>query len=249
MSSATDTAGRTPARPAHAADGRGLVAALACLTLVSGFLDAVSYIGLGHVFTANMTGNVVILGFAAAGTAGFSMAASAVSLGGFLAGAVVGGRLALHLRSRRHWVSAALAVEAAGTVLATLIAATASVDGTGERYAVIAALALAMGCRNATVRRLALPDMTTTVLTLTITGLAADSGLAGGENPRIGRRAGAVALMLVGAFAGAWLLRHSGMTTCLVVGSAAVLAVLVGYAAAARREGAGREGAGGTGRK
>ena len=43
------------------------------LTVVSGLIDAVSYLGLGHVFTANMTGNVVVLGFAAAGAPGFSV--------------------------------------------------------------------------------------------------------------------------------------------------------------------------------
>jgi uncharacterized membrane protein YoaK (UPF0700 family) len=44
-----------------------LLMALMALTAVSGLVDAVSYLGLGHVFTANMTGNVVVLGFAAAG--------------------------------------------------------------------------------------------------------------------------------------------------------------------------------------
>jgi uncharacterized membrane protein YoaK (UPF0700 family) len=72
---------------------------------------------------------------------------------------------------------------------------------------VIALLAAALGLQNATVRRLAVPDLTTTVLTLTLTGLAADSWLAGGRSPRAGRRVAAVGLMAAGALAGALLLR------------------------------------------
>ena len=71
----------------------------------------------------------------------------------------------------------------------------------------IALLAAALGIQNATVRRLAVADVTTTVLTLTLTGLAADSRLAGGHNPRAGRRGAAVALMAAGALLGALLLR------------------------------------------
>src|SRR6266516_1622538 len=73
-------------------------------------------------------------------------------------------------------------------------------------YALIVLTALAMGLRNATVRRLAVPDMTTTVLTLTLTGLAADCSLAGGANPHVGRRVASVLLMFAGAAAGALLL-------------------------------------------
>jgi uncharacterized membrane protein YoaK (UPF0700 family) len=71
--------------------------------------------------------------------------------------------------------------------------------------AVITSTGVAMGLRNAIVRKLAVPDMTTTVLTLTITGLAADSSLAGGDNPRWQRRVAAILAMTLGAFAGARL--------------------------------------------
>src|ERR1022692_4666963 len=69
-----------------------LLRTLMILTLVSGLVDAVSYLGLGRVFTANMTGNVVVLGFAAAGAPGFSAPASLTSLGAFLLGAICAGR-------------------------------------------------------------------------------------------------------------------------------------------------------------
>jgi len=56
----------------------------------SGLIDAASYLGLGHVFTANMTGNILLLGFAVAGASGFSTSACLVSVGAFLVGAGVG---------------------------------------------------------------------------------------------------------------------------------------------------------------
>jgi uncharacterized membrane protein YoaK (UPF0700 family) len=199
-----------------------LLAALLVLTLVSGLVDAVSYLGLGHVFTANMTGNVVVLGFAAAGAAGFSAPATLTSLGVFLLGAVIAGRVAGNITSRGRLLIATIGVEAALVGAAALVALLAGTVGSGwPRYAVIAILALAMGMRNAAVRRLAIKDMTTTVLTQTLTGLATDSSLAGGSNPRAGRRIGAVVAMLVGAFAGAAMFLHVNAALPLLV--AAVL--------------------------
>jgi uncharacterized membrane protein YoaK (UPF0700 family) len=69
--------------------------------------------------------------------------------------------------------------------------------------------ALAMGSRNAAVRKLAIPDLTTTVLTLTITGIGADSSLANGNNPRLARRVESVAAMFLGAALGAVVIHYS----------------------------------------
>jgi len=185
-----------------------MLRALMVLTLISGLVDAVSYLGLGRVFTANMTGNIVVLGFAAAGAPGFSVPATLTSLGSFLAGAVAGGRAGHHISSGgRLLITAALteAVLVSAAVVAYLAPAVAAGWG---RYTVITILAFAMGIRNASVRRLAIPDMTTTVLTQLLTGLAADSTLAGGGNPRAGRRAAAVVMMLAGAVTGAALYLH-----------------------------------------
>ncbi len=85
--------------------------------------------------------------------------------------------------------------------------------------ALIGLTGLAMGIRNATVRKLGVPDLTPTVLTLTITGLAADSALAGGTSVGWARRVGSVAAMLAGAAVGAWLLRSS-LPLALAVGAA-----------------------------
>lgn len=220
------------------AETRPLLAALMVLTGVSGAVDAVTYLGLGHVFAANMTGNVVVLGFAAAGAPGFSVPAGITSVGAFLVGAVFAGRLCLHLASRRRWFLVAMGTEAVLVGGAALVAATAPSVATGwARYTVIALLGLAMGSRNSTVRRMSVPDVTTTVLTMTLTGLAADSSLAGGSNPRLGRRGTAVVAMLAGATAGAALFLHQGATVPLaaVAGLVAVTAVAFSRTAASHR--------------
>jgi uncharacterized membrane protein YoaK (UPF0700 family) len=192
-----------------------LIRSLALLTAVTGVGDAISYLGLGHVFVANMTGNVVFLGFAAAGAAQLSVVASLVALAGFLLGSLAGGRLARRRSGDRSgWLRRALGLQVAAVAAATVIAAAAGDTG-DVRYALTALLALAMGVQNATVRALAVPDITTTVLTLTLTGLAADSSAAGGDNPRWPRRTGAVVLMLAGAFAGGAMFLHVGAPAAL----------------------------------
>jgi len=208
-----------------------LLAALLILSLVTGIVDAVSVLRF-EVFTANMTGNVVFLGFAVAGAPGFSIARSATSLVAFLIGALIGGRLGFAKSGvRRGWLTTVAVCEAALLFLAAL--ASISFDSGSAKpsyslYAVIVLMAVAMGLRNATVRQLAVPDLTTTVLTLTLTGIAADSSLAGGKNPRIWRRVGSVVTMFVGAIVGALLLKF-GMALPLIVSGVCVLAVMFIY--------------------
>lgn len=186
-----------------------LLPALMTVTAVSGLIDAISYLGLGHVFTANMTGNVVIIGFAAAGVPGFSVLGSLVSLAAFLLGAGIAGRLGavLSRRPSSYRLRRILLLEMVLLAAATAVAFTAN----RAVHVLIALIALAMGLRNGTVRKLAVPDVTTTVLTLTLTALASDSTLAGGANPRAGRRLASVLAMLAGAFAGALLVQHTGL--------------------------------------
>jgi len=182
-------------------------------TTITGLIDAISYLALGHVFTANMTGNVVFLAFAVAGAPGLSIPRSLTALVAFLLGAMIGGRVATRLSGlvRPNWVTTALIMESALLLVATLAAINFS-DSSGslfQSYSIIVLTAFAMGIRNATVRKMAIPDLTTTVLTLTITGLAADSRFAGGTSPRWGRRLLAVLLMFIGAAIGTLLLRRS----------------------------------------
>jgi uncharacterized membrane protein YoaK (UPF0700 family) len=185
------------------------------LTATTGIVDAVSYLALGHVFTANMTGNVVFLAFAAARVEGLSIGRSGAALAAFLGGAVIGGRLATVAKSgpRCRWIGVAFGLEAALLVGAAITASADSGEAFASHatrlYVVIVFTGLAMGVRNATVRKLSVSDLTTTVLTLTLAGLAADSTLAGGSNPGWTRRTASVVTMFAGAAVGAWLLRYS----------------------------------------
>ena len=196
-----------------------LPALLFVLTAVTGLVDAVSYLQLGHVFVANMTGNVVFLGFAAAGAAGFSAAASLVAIAAFLAGALIGGRLGARWgRHRGRFIAYATYIQFILLVAALILSLAVADTSTGAAsFFLIALLAVAMGLQNAAARRLAVPDLTTSVLTLTLTGLAADSRLAGGDGPRPIRRLAATATMFLGAAVGALLLLHFGISSVLAV--------------------------------
>jgi uncharacterized membrane protein YoaK (UPF0700 family) len=97
----------------------------------------------------------------------------------------------------------------------------------GQRAPIVALTAAAMGIRNATVRKLGAADLTTTVLTMTLTGIAADSSFAGGPNPHLTRRVGSVVAMFAGALVGAVLVLHQGLVWPLAIACAiAVLAVV-----------------------
>ena len=204
---------------------------LILLTIVTGLVDAVSYLALGHVFVANMTGNVVFLGFAVVDAEDFSVPASLTAIAAFLFGALAGGRLsAWHGAHRGRLIAATLVIETLLTSFALAVTFITIAPAQVGRYVIIATLSIAMGLQNATARRLAVPDLTTTVLTLTLTGFAADSGLAGGTNPRLGRRMIATVSMFLGAAIGALVLLRIG--TGAVLALALVLLLIVLAAAA-----------------
>jgi uncharacterized membrane protein YoaK (UPF0700 family) len=200
------------------------------LTVVTGLVDAFSYLALGHVFVANMTGNVVFLGFAVAGAHGFSIPASLVALASFLVGSVVGGRIvARYGHHRGRHLATALAAESVFLATSVLLALWSSnAPQHWFRYALIVVLSLATGIQNASIRKLAVPDLTTTVLTMTVTGIGADSALGGGKGSKSGRRLVAVAAMFIGALLGAVLVLHVRIVVPLVI--ALVVTVLVALA-------------------
>jgi uncharacterized membrane protein YoaK (UPF0700 family) len=213
-----------------------LARTLLVLTFTTGVVDAASYLGLGHVFTANMTGNIVFLGFGIAGSGGLPVVAPLISLGAFLVGAGAGGVLGTNMADShpRHFAWA-LGIEVALIAVAAVLAASIEVRPNAiSGDAVIALLALAMGVRNSTIRRIAVPDLTTTVLTMTLTGLAADSPFFGGTGKGSTRRIAAVFGMLGGALAGALLLKTS-LVLPLAAAALLALAALRFYLPAARR--------------
>jgi uncharacterized membrane protein YoaK (UPF0700 family) len=197
------------------------------LTVVTGVVDAFSYLTLGHVFVANMTGNVVFLALALGGARGFSALASLNALAAFSVGAVVGGRLSTLLGHHRGRLLAVVsALEALLLGVSAVVVTVAHGPGSGSvRYPLITVLGLSMGAQNAMARKLAVPDLTTSVLTMTLTGLSADSRVAGGGSSRAGRRLVAALAMFIGALVGAlFVLKVSRVGAVLL--AAAVLAVI-----------------------
>jgi uncharacterized membrane protein YoaK (UPF0700 family) len=214
-------------RPAPGDRHGPLAPMMVALTFVTGLVDAVSYLKLGHVFVANMTGNVVFLGFALAGAGGVSIVASLLALSAFLAGAFGGGWLGTRNSEHRGRLLRAANIAQVSLILVALALALLAGKPLGEtvRYTLIVLLTLAMGVQNAASQRLAVPDLTTTVLTRTLTGLASEAGLAGGPGSQLGRRGVAVLAMLLGALTGGLLALHVSVAMTLAVASAIVGAV------------------------
>ncbi len=73
---------------------------LLALALAANIVDASNYLGLGRVFTANMTGNTALLGVALARGSGQDAIRSVVALGGFCTGAAAG---VLLLQNKGPW--------------------------------------------------------------------------------------------------------------------------------------------------
>ena len=209
---------------------------LLALTALTGIIDAVSILTLGRVFVANMTGNVVFTGFALAGAPGFSLSASLAALAGFLAGALAGGLLIERWSKHRGILLRNTSTIQFVLVTVTLIVTVISGPpfGDGERIVLSALLALAMGLQNTTARRLAVPELTTTVLTMTLTGIAADVRTTGWRT--ILRRVLAVVTMLVGAIVGAVLVRHADARWALALVVAILAAVALVSARASRTD-------------
>ena len=208
---------------------------LLLLTMMSGVIDAVSILGLGRVFVANMTGNIVFIGFAIAGVPGFSLAASVAALGGFLVGAFIGGAMVDAFGKHRGLLLRnACGLEFVIVAVALVITLISDDDkGRIAKVAVAALCAVAMGIQNTAARRIAVPDLTTTVLTMTLTGIAADvrrSGVA-----TITRRALAVATMFAGAIAGALLVLHTRLAWALALALFLLAFVTVAAALQSRR--------------
>ena len=255
----TSTSGSTPAQAvpqvpralglprslvAHPAFGP-LPGLLLILTVVTGVVDSISILALGRVFVANMTGNVVFAGFAIVGAPGFSLSASLFALAGFLVGAAAGGAMITRVGSDRA------ALLRAGTAAVALVLAALSGDpgvshgtthiiagafGLAVSDALAAVLATAMGIQNAVARKLAVPDLTTTVLTMTLTGVGADlrSVLRAGNahaaaKSDLVRRLLAIGTMLAGALAGASLTLYVSPVSALAL----ALSLLAMTAAAA----------------
>jgi len=234
---------------------------LLVLSVVTGVVDAVSILSLGRVFVANMTGNVVFAAFALVGAPGFSLSASLFALAGFLIGAYVGGTL-ITTRAGTDRATLLRAGAAAELLLAAVCLVIAALSGDpGASHGalglgddifgpavtdvVAALLAVTLGIQSAVARKLAVPDLTTTVLTMTLTGLGAEirAVIRGIEAPgpahhvaraALGRRLMAVATIAAGGAAGAVLVLHVSPLSGLCLVTALLAVVAAGAVLAAR---------------
>lgn len=183
------------------------VLALLLLTFATGLVDAVSVLKLGHVFVANMTGNVIFLGFWFTPHSGVDMTAAVVAFVSFVTGTVLGGRLARHLdHDVRRWLIVAFGLEVVVLIVLAALAGSGVVSYQDEgKLVLIAGLALTFGSQNATARQFGIQELSTTVLTTTIVGIGFDSRLAGGTGQRERLRYTVVLTMCGGAVVGATL--------------------------------------------
>jgi uncharacterized membrane protein YoaK (UPF0700 family) len=198
------------------------VTALLLLTFATGIVDAISVLVLGHVFVANMTGNVIFLGFWLVPHSGVDLAAAVVAFVSFVAGTVAGGRFARHLQSDpRNWLTVTHSVEVVMLLTLSVLAGTGVLDYHDNRKLIlISGLAITFGIQNATARQFGIQELSTTVLTQTIVGIGLESRLAGGTGERAKLRYGVVATMMGGAMVGASL-------TLFMVAPVIALAALV----------------------
>jgi uncharacterized membrane protein YoaK (UPF0700 family) len=203
--------------------------ALLLLTFATGIVDAVSVLELGHVFVANMTGNVVFLGFWLAPHTVVDVMAALVSVFCFVVGAVIGGRLARRFDDEvRRWLALSLSLEVVMLVALSILAGTGVLDYRDHtKLFLIAGLAVTFGIQNSTARQFGIQELSTTVLTTTISSVGFDSRLAGGTGERQKLRYGVIFAIFSGAALGATLTRFAVAPViafaAAVVGSSAAI--------------------------
>jgi uncharacterized membrane protein YoaK (UPF0700 family) len=200
------------------------VAALLLLTFATGLVDAISVLVLGHVFVANMTGNIIFLGFWFV-PSGVDLTAAIVAFVGFLTGTVIGGRLARRLGAQtRRWLTMSLGIEVVVLVVLSILAGAGVLSyHANTKLLLIVGLAMTFGLQNATARQFGIQELSTTVLTSTVVGIGVDSRLAGGTGKREKLRYSVIFAMCGGAIVGATMTRI--VVAPVIALAAAVVAV------------------------
>src|ERR1700744_210344 len=188
---------------------RSTVAALLLLTFATGLADAISILVLGHVFVANMTGNVIFLGFWLAPRTSIDLTAVVVALPTFVCTTIVSGRLSRHFGERaRPWITTVLGTEIVLLLALSILAGTGVLHyHDNSKLIMIGLLAVTFGLQHSSARQFGIQELSTTVLTSTIVSLGLDSHLAGGTGAREKLRFSVVLTMCAGAFVGATLSR------------------------------------------
>jgi uncharacterized membrane protein YoaK (UPF0700 family) len=204
---------------------RSTVVALLLLTFATGLVDAIGVLVLGHVFVANMTGNVIFLGFWLVPHTTVDLTAALVAFVSFVAGTVVGGRLSRLLDGdARRWLTIALGTEVVLLLGLSILAGAGVLDyRDNTKLILVAGLAVVFGSQNAAARQFGIQELSTTVLTSTIVGIGMDSRLAGGTGHREKLRISVLLTMCTGAAVGATMSRF---TVAPVIALAAVVVAI-----------------------
>jgi uncharacterized membrane protein YoaK (UPF0700 family) len=207
---------------------------LVALTFASGAVDAISYFGLGKIFSAFMTGNLVFLGFGIAEIEGPDVVPVIVALSMFTAGAYLGLRFTT-LRSNESglWppVVTLLLVLVAAVEAGFLVVwvSTAGHPSTEIADVLIALFSLAMGIQTAAVRSLGVQGIFTTAGTFTLVAFAGTfaGSRSRSEKPRL---AGVLLGLIAGAVAGGLLFLHARSYAPVLPLAITVLVLLAGWA-------------------
>jgi uncharacterized membrane protein YoaK (UPF0700 family) len=211
--------------------------ALLVLTVATGAIDAVSYLALDRVFTGNMTGNVLFIGFGLVGVPDIPVLNNLVALLAFMLGAVIGARVTRHAAGRARLPRSSLALLLVGTALVLVLSVVWILVGaisTPFMVVITAVLALLLGVQAAAVKHIGIRDLSTVVVTMTMVNLSTDSRIAGGKGAAWSRRLAAIVTMGLGALGSAAIILRLGGAWALLF-AAAVMAVGVALMYRARR--------------
>lgn len=206
----------TPTQTSPPADARrdfNFVAALVILSVSTGILDAVSYLALDQVFTGNMTGNVLFLGFAFAGLEQLPVLNLLVALLAFFVGAIVAAGVLRLSSTPRRVPLATIWMMAGGTILTLTVGVVWGLSGALDKLGLVVVtgvLAFALGAQSSSLKPVGIKDISTVVVTMTMVNLAGDGWLAGKKDPHWLRKVLAIAAMGAGAYLGAVLVFHFG---------------------------------------
>jgi uncharacterized membrane protein YoaK (UPF0700 family) len=205
------------------------VAALLLLTFATGLADSISILVLGHVFVANMTGNVIFFGFWLAPKTSIDLTAVAVALPTFVCTTIISGRLRRYFGERtRPWITTVLTTEIVFLVALSILAGTSVLryhDNT--KLIMIGILAVTFGLQHSSARQFGIQELSTTVLTSTIVSLGLDSRLAGGTGARQKLRLSVVFTMCAGAFVGATMSRFVVAPVFAVTAAVVAVSLLI----------------------
>jgi uncharacterized membrane protein YoaK (UPF0700 family) len=184
---------------------------LVLLTLTTGAVDASSFLHLGNVFSSVITGNLILLGVAAATQSSSLAIHSGTALAGYSVGVLIGAPIATRrAKSGETWpLSVTVTLAAELCVLAGFSVGwelTGGSPGSTAKLLLIAALSVAMGIQSAAVRELG--GMSTTYLTGTLTAVITELATRD-RKPGLARSLGVLAAIVSGAVAGGLVAEHA----------------------------------------